>query len=141
MYNNLNKPKVWLIGAGPMAIAYASVQKSMGINPTGIGQGENSAEKLTGETGIPVVTGGLDLFLKENTPDNETSIIITTGTETLLTSILDFKNLSFAKILVEKPAAISTGELLAQQVDVDVLADKSIVSYNNRFSASVIHTK
>jgi len=141
MSNNLSKAKVWLVGAGPMAIAYASVLKAMGITPIVIGRGVNSAKKFTVETGIHAVTGGLESFLLENKPDSETSIIITTGPETLLSSVLAFKNLPFAKILVEKPAAISVGELLAHQDELDGLADKVMVAYNRRYYASVIRAK
>lgn len=141
MSNNLSEVKVWLVGAGPMAVAYTNVLKALGITPTVIGRGANSAEKFNEETGIEVVTGGLEAFLKDNTPDNKTHIIVTTGTETLLPSVLAFKNLSFARMLVEKPAAISVGELLAHQEELDSLADKVMVAYNRRYYASVIRAK
>jgi predicted dehydrogenase len=137
MSNNIKHRDVWLIGAGPMAIDHTKALLHLGISPKVIGRGEQSARHFEAQTGCKVIQGGLDEFLEKNKPDAETYIIIAVGTEALLPMLLKFKELSFGRILVEKPAAISIEELLAHESDLEAIQDKVFVAYNRRFYPSV----
>lgn len=137
MSDNLKGKKVWLVGAGPMAVDHAKVLKHVGITPTVIGRGQNSAMRFQETTGIEVKTGGIDEYLKSNQPDPETFIVIATGTEALLPTLLKLKDSDFAGILIEKPASISIEELLESKEALKPIQDKVFIAYNRRYYSSV----
>ncbi len=137
MSDNMTNKEVWLIGAGPMAKDHASVLQHFGISPIVIGRGENSAQQFQEATGISVHAGGVDAFLNTKLPTSNTYIIIATGTEALMPTLLKFKNLPFNKILIEKPAAISMDELLYHQQELLPIQEKVFIAYNRRFYPSV----
>ena len=138
MSDNINDKDVWLIGAGPMAIDHANVLQHFGITPVVIGRGEQSAQKFEKVTGFKVHTGGLDTYLEKNQSTIGTFIIIATGTEALMPTLLKFKDLAFNRILIEKPAAISIEELLKNESNLKAISDKVFVAYNRRFYPSVV---
>lgn len=137
MCDNLSNKEVWVVGAGPMALEHVRAIQYLGITPTVIGRGEASAKKFEVETGICVERGGLQKFLNQKKPSQETFIIIAVGTEALMPSLIEFIELDFARILIEKPAAISFGELLENEESLRRIQDKVFVAYNRRFYDSV----
>lgn len=137
MSYNLNSNEVWVIGAGPMALDHVRVLLHLGITPTVIGRGEISAKKFEAETGISVERGGLQSYLKKKLPTHCTNIIIATGTEVLMSVLIEFLNLNFDRILVEKPAAISIEELLESEERLRLIQDRIFVAYNRRHYPSV----
>lgn len=137
MSNNIINKELWIVGAGPMAIDHVKVALHLGITPIVIGRGKESAKKFEEEVGIPVHTGGLKAFLSKNKPSSNTFIVIATGTEVLMPNLLEFVDLNFAAILVEKPAAISISELLENEQKLLSIQNKVFVAYNRRFYSSV----
>jgi predicted dehydrogenase len=137
MSNNLSNKEVWVVGAGPMAIDHVRVLQHLKITPTVIGRGEASAKKFEDQTGISVERGGLRKFLNKRKPSKKTFIVIAVGSEALMPSLLEFTKLDFARILVEKPAAISIEELLENEESLRRIQDKVFVAYNRRFYDSV----
>jgi predicted dehydrogenase len=137
MSYNIKYLKVWLVGAGPMAIDYARVLNHIGITPVVIGRGTESAAKFEEATKIQVHLGGLKKYLDFHMPNAETYIIIATGTEVLMPTLLLFLKLKCKRILIEKPAAISIKELLANERKLRTIQDKVFVAYNRRFYSSV----
>tara|TARA_Y100000768_G_scaffold386582_1_gene375333 strand:- start:54 stop:1001 length:948 start_codon:yes stop_codon:yes gene_type:complete len=132
---------ILLIGTGPMAIEYTKVLKAMNKEFSVIGRGFKSAKLFKKQTGITPETGGLDLYLKANKINNNSLAIIATGTETLMSLILQLLNSGVEKILVEKPAAISIDELLENEQYLKPYENSIFVAYNRRFYASVIETE
>ena len=57
---------IWLIGGGPMAVDYAKVLQALNKDFITIGRGSGSAKKFRDDTGLDIIEGGLDLFLKKN---------------------------------------------------------------------------
>jgi len=137
MSDNLNNKEVWVVGAGPMAVDHVRVLQHLGITPTVIGRGEASARNFEVETGISVERGGLQKFLNQKKPSQETFIIIAIGTEVLMPLLITLVKLDFARVLVEKPAAISIEELIENKVRLRPIQDKVFVAYNRRFYPSV----
>lgn len=137
MFDNLNNKEVWVVGAGPMALDHVKVLKHLGITPTVIGRGDASAKNFENETGISVHRGGLQKFLSWNKPSQKTFIIVAVGTEVLMPSLIEFIELNFAGVLIEKPAAISIDELLENEGRLRPIQDKVFVAYNRRFYPSV----
>lgn len=138
---NIDKLKVWLIGTGPMALDYTRVLQYIGIIPVVIGRGEDSASEFTKQSGVKAHTGGIQKFLSHTEPDTDTFIIIATGTEALYPTLLLFRKFKFARILVEKPAAISINELLANKHELEEVGNQVFVAYNRRFYPSVSAAK
>ena len=135
--NLIGKKEIWIVGAGPMAMDHARVLLHLGMTPTVIGRGEVSAKKFEDEIGISVKRGGLQKFLNQNKPSKETFIIIAVGTEVLMHSLVQFIDLDFARILIEKPVAISIEELLENEDYLRPIQEKVFVAYNRRFYPSV----
>lgn len=131
---NKLKPKVWLIGAGGMAVDYVKVLTALNISFEIIGRGEDSAKKMFEATGKTVITGGLELALKNNTvPDHA---IVATGVEQLANTTASLLNAGIKKVLLEKPGgfyeAIEGIARLADKQKADVL-----LAYNRRYYAGV----
>ncbi|MDA9792188.1 hypothetical protein N9C15_00880 [Schleiferiaceae bacterium] len=141
MSDNISNKEVWVVGAGPMALDHAKVLKHLGITPTVIGRGDASAKKFEDETGISVHRGGLQKLLHQKKPNQETFIIITVGTEVLMPLLIEFIELDFARILIEKPAAISMEELIENEERLRPIQHKVFVAYNRRFYPSVKKAK
>ena len=132
---------ILLIGTGPMAIEYSEVLQAMGKKFTVVGRGSESAKLFKQKTEITPVIGGLNLYLKDISSIKNTIAIIATGTETLMSLILQLLNSGVEKILVEKPAAISIDELLENEQYLKPYENSIFVAYNRRFYASVFEAQ
>ena len=139
MPNNLKK-NVLLIGATQMAIDYYNVLKTLNCNITVVGKSTNNAKVFFDKTGCDVLTGGVELFLKNNTSHFDAAIIAV-GIEVLAATAMQLINANFKHILIEKPASIDLNELK----DLANLAKKNnanlLIAYNRRFLASVLAAK
>ncbi|PIW70462.1 MAG: myo-inositol 2-dehydrogenase, partial [Ignavibacteriales bacterium CG12_big_fil_rev_8_21_14_0_65_30_8] len=134
------KNKIWLIGAGPMALDYVKVVKDLDVEYLVIGRGEESASVFYNEAGIRPITGGLDAFLQKN-PVSCTHAIVAVGVELLAKTTIDLLNYGIENILVEKPAGLNREEI---EKVARLTAEKGanvFVAYNRRFYASVIRAK
>lgn len=128
---------IYLIGTGPMAQAYAQVLQNLHQEFTVIGRGEQSAAEFATKTQIKPFVGGVDAFIDENGFSENDSVIIATGTETLLPILKTVLNAGVGKVLIEKPAALSIDELLTNQAALEPHKNRVFVAYNRRFYASV----
>ena len=130
----------YIIGTGPMAQDYAEVLTALKKDFTVIGRGAHSAEKFTEKLGVRPFVGGLTVFLEAQKFKADDAVIIATGTENLM-EVLKISLLSGAgKILIEKPAALSIEELLANSDFLKKHQNQVFVAYNRRFYASVVET-
>jgi predicted dehydrogenase len=132
--------KVWLIGAGPMAIDYAKVLKAQNVNFIVVGRGSNSAQAFTEQTGVPVVLGGLEAFL-DAAPELPHSAIVSVGMEVLAETTQRLLVYGVQRILVEKPGAMTRHEIhelgaLAREKAAEVL-----IAYNRRLYASTLRAQ
>lgn len=132
---------VFLIGTGQMAIDYFSVLKDQNYNTTIIGRGEESAIKFESKTGVKPIVGGLQKYINNNGLPANAYVIIATGTEALMPSLLLVLQAGAYKVLIEKPAAISIEELIENEEKIKPYSDKVFVAYNRRFYASVIEAQ
>ena len=132
--------KILLIGAGPMAIEYAKVLGAMGINFTVVGRGTISAIKFQEETGFEVVTGGL-----ENQPTEFFSkfnhAIVAVDVEGLHTSTIFLMVQGIKSILVEKPAGLTTNDVICLNEVAFEKKCKVLVAYNRRFYTSFLEAE
>lgn len=133
--------KVFLIGTGQMAIDYFAVLKDQNYDTTVIGRGEESAVKFQSKTGIKPFVGGLQEYINNNSLPENAYVIIATGTEVLMPSLLLALQAGAYKILIEKPAAISIEELIENEEELKPYSNNVFVAYNRRFYASVIEAQ
>lgn len=132
--------KVWIIGSGPMAQAYARVLADLRVDFMVVGRGETSASALREACGCHVITGGLDRFLALH-PEPAVAAIVATGVEQLGTATLALIGSGVRRILVEKPGGLHEAEIdmVAQAV---LLCDAQVyLGYNRRFYASTLKAK
>lgn len=133
--NNTTK-NIWLIGSGPMAVAYINILKVMDSQITVIGRGVTSAESCFNETGIKPVTGGIDCFLASK-PACPEAAIVAVGVEQLYNATMFLLRYGVKKILVEKPGSVSLGEIGMLKQEAENYGASVYIAYNRRFYASV----
>lgn len=132
--------KLALIGAGPMAVAYAAALKDMDCEISVIGRGEKSAQAFKEKTGLEVRTGGLEDYLSsgEALPNHA---IVSTPVDALAPNTKALIAAGIKNILVEKPAGL-TPEETQDLSDFAAANDAHVyVAYNRRFYASVMTAK
>jgi predicted dehydrogenase len=129
------KPILWLVGAGGMAVAYARVLQSLGEPFLIIGRGTASAEAFTAQTGIEVLTGGLDQALA--TFEAPARAIVCTGVEHLAAVTGQLVAAGTKCILTEKPGGLDAWQLEQLLQSADSAGAAVMVAYNRRFFASV----
>ena len=135
------KKKVFLIGTGQMAIDYFAVMKDQNCDITVIGRGEESALKFESKTGVKPFVGGLQEYIQNNSLPANAYVIIATGTEALMPSLLIALQAGAYKVLIEKPAAISIEELIENEDKLLLYSNNVFVAYNRRFYASVLEAQ
>lgn len=136
MSNNIT----WIIGAGNMAKEYAKVLSEMKVEYLVIGRRENSAKNFETETGVIVIQGGIENYIKHIDQKPEKAIVCVND-EGLAETTLLLLNHNINSILVEKPGGLTINEF-------EVVAKKAyenkanvFIAYNRRFYASVLNAK
>ena len=125
----------WLIGSGPMAVAYVEVLKAMNLEMIIVGRGEASSEACYEATGIKPVTGGLGPFL-EAKPVIPDTAIVAVGVEQLFPVSMALLRYGVKKILVEKPGAVSLEEIKTLNQEAKDCGAEVYLGYNRRYYAS-----
>lgn len=125
-----------LVGCGPMSVEYGKVLNAMARSFVVVGRGEASAASFYSQVGITPIVGGLQSFLNSQEWLPETAIVAV-GVESLASVTRTLLEHGISNILVEKPGALTLGELedlnnIANQKNASVL-----IAYNRRFFASV----
>ena len=128
---------IWLIGSGEMAADYMKVLVAQNVKLLVIGRGAKSAAKFSSDTGLSVISGGLEKFLSTK-PDLPDAVIVCVGVEQLAATTIELLNYGIKKVLVEKPAGLNSLEI----AQVSELAEQKtaaiFVAYNRRFFSSVL---
>jgi len=132
--------KIALIGAGPMAMAYADVLKDLDADIRVIGRGEKSAAAFSEKTGLEVRTGGLEDYLSsgEELPGHA---IVSTPVDALAPNTKALIAAGVNNILVEKPAGLTPEETQDLSNFADEHGADVYVAYNRRFYSSVMAAK
>lgn len=140
MSNHLKNADVSLIGAGPMAVAYARVLAEQQVDFQVIGRSASSAESFQQETGIEVRPGGVERWLA-NASHVPEAAIVAVGPQELAATTHALMRAGARRILLEKPGALTFAELdnlvdARQQHNADVY-----VAYNRRHYASTLRAE
>ncbi len=120
-----------------MAIDYAKVLKSIGIDFQVVGRGSASAEAFTRATSCEVVEGGIRKYIdRESQPPGYA--IVAVGVESLCDVTTQLLKWGVKYILVEKPAGLTKAEIAGVNLLSAERNAKVFVAYNRRFYSSVI---
>lgn len=132
--------KIWLIGSGVMSLDYCKVLKALETDYVVVGRGEKSALEFETKTGVKVVQGGVEKFLKTK-PDKADHAIVSVGVEQLADTTISLLNYGVKNILVEKPAGLNKKEISKVSETAEKNGADVLIGYNRRFYASVIKAK
>lgn len=135
MMNNNNT--VLLVGAGPMAVAYATTLTGLGVGMVVIGRGAASAAAFAEQTGVAVFVGGLQAYL-DQTSVLPAAAIVAVGVENLAATTMQLLERGVCRILLEKPGALTRDQIrtlgaVAREKDARV-----VIAYNRRLFASTL---
>jgi predicted dehydrogenase len=133
----MNNSTILLVGAGPMAIDYARVLKSMGITPLTIGRGVASAQKFTAETGFPVHVGGIDSKLGGEGGTLPKAAIVAVGEKWLGATARALMDRGVQLLLIEKPGGHDAEDIRKVNDAAKQSGTQVFVGYNRRFYSSV----
>ena len=130
---------LWIVGSGPMAVAYADVCSAIGVPFEVIGRGDRSADAFEAETGLPVRRGGLERMLSHWPPP--ASAIVAVGVDGLATAAGLLVGSGVGRILVEKPGGVDSVEVRNLARNARDRGVEVLVGYNRRFFASVAEAR
>ena len=137
MPNNLTSKNVVLFGAGPMAMEYSKVLKNLGVNFTVVGRSQRGTEKFQKKTGIKPISKGISGWLEKRS-ETASYGIIAVNFECLADTAIELINAGVRKILLEKPAGLTSKEIKKICDVAERTRTRVFVGYNRRFYASVL---
>jgi len=138
MQNVKSINRVWLIGAGGMAVDYAKVLTALQTPFIVIGRGPDSAQAFTEKTSLPVIQGGLDAYV-QTSPELPNAAIIAVGVESLANAVRSLLAIGVKSILTEKPGGLTQREVSEISALAEVKKAKVLIAYNRRFYAATLH--
>lgn len=131
---------IWVVGAGAMATDYVKVLTALDVDVTVVGRGEESAQKMSVDCGLSVITGGLTSFL-ETKPKLPSAVIVAVGVENLASTAKQLLEFGVKRVLLEKPGALKYSELTSLNELAKIREAEVIIAYNRRMYASVLAAK
>lgn len=136
MSNNINK-KVWLIGAGRMAVEYAKVLLAQKVSFEVIGRSKKSADIFMEKTGVKPHTGGIEAWI-ENSDELPTFAIVAISVEKLASTTILLLEKGIKHILVEKPGGLNLNVIKQVKEETKKRNAEVFVAYNRRFYSSTL---
>jgi len=129
-----------IVGAGPMAIAYAQVLTAQQVPFTVVGRGQPAARRFEQEAGVPVVTGGVERWLQTTASVPHQAIVAVNPRElgTVATTLL---NRGVPALLVEKPAGFDYDNIQSVALCAKRRNAQVYVGYNRRCYTSTIKAR
>jgi predicted dehydrogenase len=128
--------RIWIIGAGGIAIEYAKVLKALGKDFIVIGRGEESARKFEDATGAKPIIGGLESFLATS-PDVPAKAINCVRAQDLGKTNIRLMQYGLPCVLTEKPGFYPF-EMEEVEKEYRKSGSRFYIAYNRRFYASVL---
>lgn len=140
MSDNL-KNRLWLIGAGQMAMDYAKVLEALNVEYEVIGRGAETAKKFEKELKKNVRIGGLKEWCEKPDVIKPKMAIVAVGVEQLANVTTNLLEYGFKRILVEKPAGLNGKEIQSVANEAKKHGANVFVAYNRRFYSSTLKAK
>lgn len=131
---------IWLVGAGPMAKAYADVLKHMGRPFRVVARGEANAQALGDGYGMEWTAGGVRGALDRwGAPPAEA--IVSVPVDGLAPVTRELIDAGAGSILTEKPGGLDLAEVRALAERATDAGVPCYVGYNRRFMPSILEAK
>ena len=132
--------EIWLVGAGYMAKEYARVLKGLKCEFVVIGRSRETAVDFENTVKVPVVTGGIDNYIRSNqTPPKYA--IVAVDAQYLYKAASKIMNFGVKNILLEKPGALTIADIRQLQRLAAKKGAEVFIAYNRRFYSSVLKAK
>ena len=132
--------KIWIIGAGNIAIEYTKVIKAIGEDFITIGRGHDKAQAYYEATGVKAVEGGLECHLQTK-PDVPECAIVAVNLNSLASTTISLMKYGVKNIFCEKPGFNEPLELEEVEAVAKETGAKVFYAYNRRFFASVLRAE
>lgn len=128
---------VLLVGAGPMAEAYARVLVALGVAFEVVGRGVQSAARFAMAIGVQPHEGGLAAYLANRPLSPEMRVVVALPIVQLAGATRQLIEGGARHLLVEKPAGLDLGEIDGVTAVAAAAKAEIFVAYNRRFYNSV----
>lgn len=132
----MKEPQVLLVGAGPMAVAYAKVLQAHGVAPVTVGRGSASAAAFREATGLAASEVGIEAWIAGGHPVPGRAIVAV-GEKWLGSVARRLIDAGAKSLLVEKPGGLDGADIRAVAAAARERGAEVFVGYNRRFYASV----
>ena len=119
-----------------MAIEYAKVLKAMHLPFVVIGRGEATAKSFKEVTGVDVISGGINSWLKKQSSIPKVAIVAV-SVDQLAETTKQLVRRGVSYILLEKPGGLTGAEIKSVAQIAKQRGAGVYVAYNRRFYASV----
>jgi predicted dehydrogenase len=130
---------IYVIGAGYMAKEYLSVISELELEARVVSLSSQSADIIKSQFGYDCYSGGyLNFTVKAEKSD---IAIVCTPIETLYDCTKYLIEQGFKRILLEKPGALDTDELIELEKNAYAKNSNVSIAYNRRFFSSVTHLR
>ncbi|MEZ9551550.1 Gfo/Idh/MocA family oxidoreductase [Vibrio breoganii] len=134
--------KVLLVGTGQMAVDYASVLNDIeNVELFVIGRGQLNCDRFESKTGIKPFFGGIENQSTMISGAGFDKAIVAVGVENLSSVCQKLIDYGIGEILVEKPAGVDFGDVVALDDYSTAKGAKVFVAYNRRFYVSVLEAE
>lgn len=128
---------IYIVGAGYMADEYSKVLNSLEVDFTVVGRSEKNVNILKQKYGCNSVSGGYEKLLRSKDLSNAT-IINCLPIELLANSTINLIDAGVKSILIEKPGALSTSDLICMSEKANKNNAEVRIGYNRRFYQSFL---
>ena len=129
--------RIWLIGAGGIAIEYTKVLKALNKDFIAIGRGHEKAQAYYEVTGVKAIEGGLEAYVQTQ-PEVAEYAIVAVNVNCLASATISLMKYGVKKIFCEKPGFNEPSELNEVISVAQDTNSKVFYAYNRRFFASVL---
>ena len=128
---------LWLVGAGPMARAYAAVLDDLEVGYTVVGRGAASAAAFEAATGRSVRMGGIEDAV--SAADVPSIAIVAVDVDQLAVTACSLLDAGVERLLLEKPGGLGWDELTA--IHDRAGRSRVTIAYNRRHYASTLEAR
>ena len=132
--------EILLVGGSSIAEDYLAVLIALKIKPIVVCRTEKSAKRFKKATNYNIYSGGLERII-ENQIFSGTTAIVAVNIDNLSKVTKKVILSGYKKILVEKPAGISSEEILDIKELAKIHKSKVLIAYNRRFYESARKAK
>jgi predicted dehydrogenase len=123
---------VLVIGAGAAGLAHVRALLQLGVTPRVIGRGQGTARAFEQQSGVPVVTGGIENAVRAGSPLPRRAVVAVPVLD-LCEVTVTLLSAGVREILVEKPVGLHRAQIAAVATAAEAAGARVFAAYNRRF--------